>query len=479
MEEKELSKFTQEELLNPNFIPSIFENYQDEKERTTVLNRIIEVAKEERVYKDVIKAINKQSRKYNKNPVTINNFLVIGKGGEVEVTTTNFYEIMEHDKNLHEFVYYDEFKDVIVNTKTNKLWTDRDDANLRCYIEETYNIHNIQKCYDAFDKYVTHHKRHPLKELIESEVWDGKPRIDMFLTNVLGCENDDYHREVSRMIFYGGINRLYHPGCKFDYMPILIGKQGCGKSSLVRWLGLDDEYFKEIITIEGKDGMEALHGSWMCEMAELLAMVRTKEVEAMKSFITRQIDKYRPSYGRRSVSVPRTCIFIGTTNDYEFLTDKTGNRRYLPIVLNVRQGELFGREKQIKKYIRQCWAEALRLMTDGETYLTIPLKYLPLVEEQQELIVQDDPKVGIIQDYLDKKEIGDTICIQEIACNCLGMIKKKLTTSESKEIGRILRRMGDWEKSTQPLTKRFDEYGVQKFWIKIDPRKERNWNDLD
>ena len=165
MEEKELSKFTQEELLNPNFIPSIFENYQDEKERTTVLNQIIEVAKEERVYKDVIKAINKQSRKYNKNPVTINNFLVIGKGGEVEVTTTNFYEIMEHDKNLHEFVYYDEFKDVIVNTKTNKLWTDRDDANLRCYIEETYNIHNIQKCYDAFDKYVTHHKRHPLKDI--------------------------------------------------------------------------------------------------------------------------------------------------------------------------------------------------------------------------------------------------------------------------------------------------------------------------
>ena len=118
-------------------------------------------------------------------------------------------------------------------------------------------------------------------------------------------------------------------------------------------------------------------------------------------------------------------------------------------------------------------------MTDGETYLTIPLKYLPLVEEQQELIVQDDPKVGIIKDYLDKKEIGDTICIQEIACNCLGMIKKKLTTSESKEIGRILRRMTDWEKSTQPLTKRFSEYGVQKFWIKIDPKKERNWNDLD
>lgn len=479
MVEQELSKITQEELLNPNFIPSIFENYTNEKERSVVLNQIIEIAKKEKVYKDVIKAINKQSRGNCKNPVTINNFLVIGKGGDVEVTTTNFYEIMEHDETLLEFAYYDEFKDTVINTKTKRLWTDTDDAMLRCYIEDNYSIHNMQKCYDAFDKYVMNHKRHPLKEIVESEIWDGKSRIDSFLTSVLGCEDDDYHREVSRMIFYGGINRLYHPGCKFDYMPILISSQGLGKSSIVRWLALDDDYFKEIITIEGKDGMEALHGSWICEMAELLAMVRTKEVEAMKSFITRQIDKYRPSYGRRSVSVPRTCIFIGTTNDYEFLTDKTGNRRYLPIVLNVRPGEIFGKEKYIKKYIRQCWAEALQLMINGETYLTIPLKYLSLVEEKQEMIVQDDPKVGIIKEYLNNKEVGDCVCTQEIACNCLGMIKRKITTSESKEIGRIMRRLTEWEKSTHPVTKRFPDYGVQKFWVKIDPNEIKNWNDLD
>jgi predicted P-loop ATPase len=211
------------------------------------------------------------------------------------------------------------------------MWHDEDDSILRCDIEDRYGLYNLQKYYDAFNTVIKTKHFHPIKELIELEKWDGTPRIDRFLIDILKCEDNDYHREVSRMIFYGGINRLYKPGCKFDYMPIFIGTQGCGKSSVVKWLALNDSYYGDISSIEGKSALENIQGTWICELSELLAMVKTKDVEAMKSFITRTSDRFRESYGRRTKEFPRTCVFIGTTNDYQFLSDKTGNYRLIKL----------------------------------------------------------------------------------------------------------------------------------------------------
>ena len=143
----------------------------------------------------------------------------------------------------------------------------------------------------------------------------------------------------------------------------------------VDFLYYDDKYYNDVSTIEGKDGMDAIQGRWICEFAELLAMVRTKDVEAMKSFITRTTDKYRKSYDKRPGEFPRQCIFMGTTNDCQFLSDKTGNRRYLPVTINLTPGCLAGREQEIKEYILFCWREALALFKAGKTYLTIPSNY--------------------------------------------------------------------------------------------------------
>lgn len=477
--EKEIKDLTKDEMLNPGFVPSVLEFCETIPNKDEVLNEIMLMAKQ---YKITTKIKNQITTWNNQRKLTSNEIvgmLEFTENGQVAQTTTNYTTILENDSDYQDLFLFDEFSNRIVYYDENgikHMWSDGDDSRLRCGIENKYGLYHLQKYYDAFNVVARAKSFHPIKELIEAGDWDKTPRIDRFLIDILKCEDNDYHREVSRMIFYGGIHRLYQPGCKFDYMPILIGKQGCGKSTVVKWLALHDDYYGDISSIEGKDALENIQGIWICELSELLAMVKTKDVEAMKSFITRTTDRFRESYGRRTKEYPRSCVFIGTTNDYQFLSDKTGNRRYLPVELNVKMGELYKKETKIREYIMQCWREARYLYMINETYLTIPSKYYRAVVEAQNNAVEDDPKTGMIMDFLNSKEVGDRVCTIEIFTSCLNGLKKNFDRLQSKEISRLLSSLPEWKRSNGG-THRFDDFGTQRYWEKIKVKDD--WEDLD
>ena len=202
-------------------------------------------------------------------------------------------------------------------------------------------------------------KYNPIIDIIEGVKWDGVERCERFLIDWAKVEDSPYSREVSRLIFAGGIHRLYQPGTKFDDVPILIGtKQGEGKSTLVRFLAISDEYYGEVTQMEGTPAIEQLQGKWICEISELLALTKTKEQEAAKAYITRAFDKYRKPWDKNTVDLPRRCIFIGTSNNSNPLSDKSGNRRYYPIEVHSDGYEIFDHEDEIRDYVLQCWAEA-------------------------------------------------------------------------------------------------------------------------
>ena len=485
MIEKDISLLTKEELSDEHFIKEVLLN-ADETERIEIVELISNRAKELKC----LGKIKKQLEMYGNSVEITNNVfnieLVTNASGVPEITTDNYLKIMQEDEYINNLFYYDVFIGQIIKTEHGKKrwWTDSDDSCLRAYIESNYRIYSQQKYYDAFNQILSTKQVHPIKDIIEDKKWDGKSRIDKFLVDILGCDDDDYSREVSRMIFYGGINRLYNPGCKFDYLPIFIGDQGCGKSSIINWLALDDKYYKDISSIEGKEAMEALQGTWICEMAELLAMVRAKEVEAMKAFITRTSDKFRKAYDRRNSENPRQCIFIGTTNDYDFLIDKTGNRRYLPIEVNTDGVDLYNKKDYVQNYILECWREALFLMKKGKTYLTIPSDYKSILENMQTSMVIDDPKIGLIFDYLDKQEMGAKVCGLEIYTKCLNNIRKNYGISDARELSRIMKNKKDWIKCDRFYT---PDYGQQRGWEKVgEYEKKKNtvkiqkeWDDLD
>ena len=384
--------------------------------------------------------------------------------GRPMATIENFLRVIENDPKFSglKFNLLTYSPEQVRNGKTER-WLDADDAETRRYIEQEYKFHSAQKCDDALRIVFARNQYHPVRDLVDSFQWDGESRILKFLNTWTGCEDTPYTREVSRLIFAGGIHRLYNPGCKFDDMPVLIGtKQGEGKSTLVRWLALKDEYFTEVNEFDGQRGIEAVEGSWICEVSELLAMTKAREQEAVKSYLTRLNDRYRMPFDRRVTDHPRQCVFIGTTNKEQFLTDKTGNRRFYPVKVHQSGYDLFDHEEEIKAYIRQCWAEAKVLYDRGEIPPYADRRLISEIREKQQDATEDDFRVGMIQSYLDGRH---ETCVLELWQNALGMSEySKPAKKDSQEIGIIMQSMDGWEK--QPKPKRFPGYGLQRWWAR-------------
>ena len=345
-----------------------------------------------------------------------------------------------------------------------EIWTDTDDARLRTFIEHNYGIYNKQKFDDGFREYLYMNSYHPIREKIKSLQWDGEHRLCYFLTKWMKGENVPYTMEVSRLIFAGGIHRIFNPGCKFDDMPVLIGThQGEGKSTIVRWLAMSDEYFTEVTEFEGQKAIEAIEGAWICEVSELLAMTKSKDVEAVKSFITRQNDRYRMPFDKRVTDHKRQCIFIGTTNKEQFLTDKTGNRRFYPVRVRQTAYELFEHKDEVKAYIEQCWAEAYELYKQNRLspYADVTMK--EVIRKRQLDATQDDYRIGMIRDFLESKS---EVCIPMLWYEALKMRSDiKPTRKDSNEIALIMQGMDGWERKDD-TTKSFKNYGTQRYWKK-------------
>ena len=469
--DKQIMEMEPQVLFSPEILDALFK-IKNKAERSRIQGLMEYKAKEAGVitaFKSVLKsyaAIEKQlAAEFSKEGQEQSGISLDFDGqGRPLVTVDNFLKVIEGDSKFaglkfNLLTYSPEQERDGVTEK----WTDADDAEARRYIEKQYKIHSVQKCDDALRIVLKRNEYHPVRDLVGRLVWDGVPRICDFLHRWTKCEDTPYTREVSRLIFAGGIHRLYNPGCKFDDMAVLIGKrQGEGKSTLVRWLALRDEYFTECNEFEGQKGIEAIEGAWVCEVSELLAMTKAREQEAVKSYLTRLNDRYRMPFDKRVTDHPRQCVFIGTTNKEQFLSDKTGNRRFYPVVVRQSGYDLFDHEKEAREYIRQCWAEAKALYDAGKIPPFADRSLIGEIREKQNEAVEDDYRVGMIADYL---ATHTEVCIMELWKNALKMGDfSKPTKKESNEISLIMQGMDGWEKAKK--VKRLGDYGPQLYWFK-------------
>lgn len=467
---KEIREFDENLLLLSGWLDDVFST-DDDIERTNYINagklRAKEIGCSQEfssllsAYKKEEQNIKRENAKIKNNEKSVLPFETDGYGRPLP-TIANYLLVLRNDAHF-EGMKYNELSRSPEKTVRGvvKQWTDADDAQTREYIERTYKFHSAQKCDDALRIVFEEKKYNPVIELINSLKWDGVPRIKDLLHKWMKCDNTPYTQEVSRLIFAGGIHRIYNPGCKFDDTPVLIGtKQGEGKSTFVRWLAMQDDFFTELTEIEGQKGMEAIEGAWICEMGELLALTRAKDVEAVKSFMTRQSDHYRKPYDKRPGDYARMCIFIGTTNKEQFLTDKTGNRRFYPVLCKQTGYELFDKKDEVKAYIRQCWAEAKALYDKGELLPYANRDLIGEIRGRQAAAVEDDYRIGQIEEYL----YGKTkVCVLELWQKALQNQYSKPTPADSRAIGLIMANFTDWERT--PSSVSTCEYGKQRCWV--------------
>jgi putative DNA primase/helicase len=332
--------------------------------------------------------------------------LDVDKHGNCYNTTQNVVIIFKHDPKLRDRFRYDEFNcrlclvaDIFWRKvkRKNDVWvTDSDMAFLRHYFETVYNINATKKIEDGLSIVSVKNKFHPIKDYLKGLEWDGTPRLDTLLIDYLGAENTPYVREVTRKTLIAAVTRVYEPGTKFDNMLMLVGPQGIGKSQLINRLG--GEWYSDTFgSLQNKEAMEQLLGVWLMELGEL-AGLKKAEIETIKLFVAKQEDRFRAAYGQLTNSHPRQCIFIGTTNEDEFLQDPTGNRRFWPVetAINPPTHDVFDIDQAVRG---QVWAEATYYYAMGEElYLTHEIKQM--AEAVQEKHTELESHHEVIEDYL-------------------------------------------------------------------------------
>lgn len=201
----------------------------------------------------------------------------------------------------------------------------------------------------------------PVRHYLESLTWDGKARIGTWLQAYCQAPQSVLVGQFGRAWLIAAVARALRPGCKADNALVLEGAQGAGKSSALRALAGEEWFFDGLRDLHGKDASAGLRGKWIIELPELSAM-RRSDAEAVKAFLSRTEERYRPAYGKFEVVEPRRCVFAGTTNRSDYLADDTGGRRFWPV--SVGKIDLAG----LKRDRDQIWAEAVTAYQTGEPW---------------------------------------------------------------------------------------------------------------
>ena len=274
---------------------------------------------------------------------------------------------------------------------------------------------------------------HPLQDYLQSLEWDGALRLDDWLSTYLGVEASPYVQAVGRMFLIQMVARVLRPGCKGDYMLILEGPQGEGKSTACKILAGEEYYSDSLPDLQHeKDAMQHLRGMWLLEIGEMAAMSRS-DADQIKHFVSKTSDRFRPSYGRNEVTNPRQCVFVGTTNREDYLRDETGARRFWPVTVGTIDLDALKDDRD------QLLAEAVVAFKAGEHWWPNRDFEREHMAAQQEMRQEGDPWEPVIANYV---ENYDRVTTLDIARNALHVPTERLGTAQQRRIGACMVRLG-------------------------------------
>lgn len=231
---------------------------------------------------------------------------------------------------------------------------------LRVMIEQTYRFDpKLENLHDAVVELALQNQFDPVADYLDGLQWDGTQRLDTWLVRYLGAMDTPLVREMGRKVLMAAVRRVYEPGTKFDQIIVLEGPEGKNKSTAVRILAGDENFSDQtILTLNDRQQQEQMEGVWLYEIADLTGISRA-DVEKVKAFASRQIDRARAAYARKRTDRARRCIFFATTNEQKYLASQTGNRRFWPIACGHVDVDGLRRDRD------QLWAEACAVEAVG------------------------------------------------------------------------------------------------------------------
>jgi len=293
---------------------------------------------------------------------------VVTRFGGPKPLLSNISIVFRQDPAWSGHFWYNEMTNVVMYQGKGlgvlpRQFSDADAVRVVLILSEQYNLDiGVTAVHSAVLLAADTNKRNPLVDYLGRLVWDGVPRIDTWLQSYMGVQDLPLYRKMGRKWLVAAVARALTPGCKADALLIIKGPQNAGKSTAFKALAGADYFDDTPFEMDSKDRFDYLRGAWIYEIAELSNFTRA-DANALKGFLSSQVDKYRPPYMRVTAEFPRRVLFCGTTNDAQFLIDSTGTRRFWVVecseIVDVA-GIAAARD--------QLWAEAVAAFGASEEY---------------------------------------------------------------------------------------------------------------
>ena len=368
------------------------------------------------------------------------------KNGKIEATINNVYLAVQRPDICQIKIQFDQFRDEIMYTHVDsnqwQTFTDADYSRLRIGLENGgFKPIGREMIRDVVLLIADENPFDSATEWLSGLEWDGVPRVKNFLTQFFNAEQNEYTEAVSLYLWTALAGRVLKPGTKADMVPILVGEQGCGKSTGVAALSPSPDYFCEISFAERDDDLaRKMRGRLVGEIGELRGL-HTKELETIKAFITRTHENWVPKYREFATQFPRRLVFVGTTNQDEFLSDDTGNRRFLPV--RVSDVDVAG----IKSHRGQLWAEAKQMFLDSGIRFHEAER---LAEREHDQYMIRDAWVEAVNKWLNEPDILTNekpidkkyLTTSEVLKWAIGLDTKNISRREELRISKTLQSLG-------------------------------------
>jgi putative DNA primase/helicase len=357
------------------------------------------------------------------------------------------------DNPLYRMIRYNEFANKIEFVKPapwhdshypKQFWEDSDTLNARVWCIYNRHLDVPTIIMDDAALAVAHfYSYHPVRNWLNSLIWDGIKRLDTWLTSYCGATDTPYVQTVGKCTLIAAVARVFEPGCQHDSVLILEGEQGTGKTSAVRILG--GKWYADIkIDPSNIDTIHSMCGKWILEASELEFLKRA-EIQAIKRFITLTVDTGRLKFGRHSSDLPRQSVFIGTINPGPkpaYLSDTDGNRRYWPVATRTI------RLRELQKDRDQIFAEATYRYRQREVWNLVDPKIILAANNEVMYRVDEDAWQERIAKWLDSDELPDLLDTTTVAFGALNLMARELDKFNKNRIARCMKNLG-WELKRQ------------------------------
>ena len=399
--------------------------------------------------------------KDNKKPKL--NFDLTDKEAIKTTSTKNVALILQHDPNLKGILKFNRFTDEIDVVKDVTLDLTKQGIPKIVLKKGQLNdgiVNDIVLYISVSPEYKTTFKPNLVSQVIDSVAransynpvidyfekclakWDKKPRLDDFLQKYLGADESEATKLTVRLWFMGAVAKGYNPLTKFDYVLDLVGGQGIGKTTLLREIAPCGFYTDQFNSFTDKDDKAELKNALIVNDDEMTASNRSS-FEVVKKFITEQVFRYRPSYGKYIMTFNKGFVMARTTNEVQHLKDKSGDRRFLSIKCDEKRQRVHPVEGLKQEEIDQVWGEAVYLWKHTkDPFKLSPKQEAILADNRQQFLatseVEDEIKVLLDGQFKDRKFISN----QEMRQALLIGLGREVKSKDIKTMRYVMSHMG-------------------------------------